>query len=742
MISDTDSDTLSASVSDMMSDISNQSMGALSLPPAQDNVSPDSDLGISGCGGFMPRTPVDKLAPAEGLILSGRVLGHTLNKDKQAAKMRADINKAHVAFESKNEGSDVIIECSSGFYEKVAKPTFCKLSPGYFFNHPSSSFELKKIEPTVDSSGTPEKTLFSFAFITMGVPCKITITLYHTTRTVHVQGSRIMPDGSKAAHWFVKHIMHIQFIELARVHKLKIDQFHAELLKMDTERIVVSSRASAEGPTCAVCFNVMRGTSKPRPCPSGSCQDMLHTGCVQKHKCAVPPLPQLSEGTAAAPGGATALQSLLAPLATAIAATQPSQVSPAITSSRKRSSADVSFLESEVTVLASSSPASIPLPMPSSSSVLTSTTSASQVVPAITFSSQTCSFSSVPLVSTLPPSTRPKVTQKPPPKKAKTLATTPDSVQNEFLNNELDLAKAKISSLESALLDRDNTIKLYAERLKSMEEVRFSTLSNQYLTKTPPSAQIRPQNSNPPPPSLPPQAASIHTQCSRSSVSPPSQCPGSDSMTAVKVELSQLREIVVSLQKSIRVMNSESTSSFTPTAEAGQHATRRTLLPTPAPNPWINGIPPIQQPARNNERFTHPRSNRDFMARAGASNPPPRPANQSKKAWSPSPASLHPNSHSFAGRSRNYQRQSHHPQQQHRQPGHPLGGVRLPLSATAAAKAHWMLHPLSERHQGLPPAGQPPQNQVPPQEQQPAAVVEVTIPVSNRFAPLSENLNI
>ena len=90
-----------------------------------------------------------------------------------------------------------------------------------------------------------------------------------------------------------------------------------------------------------------------------------------------------------------------------------------------------------------------------------------------------------------------------PQKKAKTLATTPDSVQNEFLNNELDLAKAKIASLESALLDRDRTIKIYAERLKAMEGVRFSTLSNQYLTQTPPSAPMTTQSTIPPPPSFP-----------------------------------------------------------------------------------------------------------------------------------------------------------------------------------------------------------------------------------------------
>ena len=205
----------------MMSVISNQSAESQSPSLAQDTVSLDSDLVITGCGGLVARTPVEKSAPVEGLVLSGLVLGHTHNKAKQAAKLKADINKAHVAFISKNDGAEVTIECSSGFYEKVAKPTFCKLSPGKLLDHPSSSFELKMIKPTVDNSGTPEKTQFSFAFVTMGIECKLTITLYHTTRKVQVQGSRVMPDGSKAAHWFVKHVMQREFSKLAQENKLK-----------------------------------------------------------------------------------------------------------------------------------------------------------------------------------------------------------------------------------------------------------------------------------------------------------------------------------------------------------------------------------------------------------------------------------------------------------------------------------------------------------------------------------------
>ena len=201
---------------------------------------------------------------------------------------------------------------------------------------------------------------------------------------------------------------------------------------------------------------------------------------------------------------------LISPLT--IVATAP-QVSPAVSSSRKRSSADVSFMDTEVAVLPSSLPTTVlETPATSSPPSLSYTTSASHTLPEITFSSQVCSFSSAPSAGSLPPSVRQKVASKPPQKRAKTLASTPDSVQNEFLNNELDIAKAKISSLESAIVDRDNTIKLYGQRLKAMEEVQFSTLSRQYLTPTPPSSQPDSQSTTSPTPS-PAPIQCTSTQC-------------------------------------------------------------------------------------------------------------------------------------------------------------------------------------------------------------------------------------
>ena len=226
-------------------------------------------------------------------------------------------------------------------------------------------------------------------------------------------------------------------------------------------------------------------------------------------------------------------------------------------------------------------------------------------------------------------------------------------------------------------------------------------------------------------------------------------------MTAVTVELDQLKEIVINLQTNVQKLNSKSFPSVVSTARVGQHVPRRVLLPTPAPNPWVNGPHPVQQPAGlNAAKPLHPWSNCEYPDRANAPFPPPRyasrtqPVKQPKKAWKPSPARTTPESVSGSSGNHHLQvhhqqvhhQQAHHPQsqQQLRQPGGSLGGVRPPVSATAAARAHWERHAPIQSQQVLPPL-----NQVHFQNQQPFASVEANIPVSNRFAPLlANNLNI
>ena len=76
---------------------------------------------------------------------------------------------------------------------------------------------------------------------------------------------------------------------------------------------------------------------------------------------------------------------------------------------------------------------------------------------------------------------RPKT--KPPGKKSRTTpATTPEGVQVEYLTHEVSFAQTKITSLEAVLRDRDDSIKIMGERIKSLESPHFSNLRSSYFT--------------------------------------------------------------------------------------------------------------------------------------------------------------------------------------------------------------------------------------------------------------------
>ena len=58
----------------------------------------------------------------------------------------------------------------------------------------------------------------------------------------------------------------------------------------------------------------------------------------------------------------------------------------------------------------------------------------------------------------------------------------------------MNLAQAKITSLEAALKERESTIKIMADRMKASESARLSHLGSQYLTPTLPFVPTAPSS--------------------------------------------------------------------------------------------------------------------------------------------------------------------------------------------------------------------------------------------------------
>ena len=504
------------------------------------------------------------------------LLNHALNQVKQTDQLMADIGKTAVSFEPNTDGSSVNIDCNPGFYHHIVHPFFSQLSEGYQTNHPDTSFSLIKNRLDFDTNKIEQSRFLQFLFYTGSVEQNLHVHLYHSTRRVQVQGAALMPDKSTAAVWFVNHILKDVFTTKARTSRQSIDDFHDSLLAMAASstsssrapgrRKVAATSANAGRKVCIQCNKTIHGNIRQPPiCPKGICTGFIHKECILKHtSCpapftfplASPPPPSLSAPPLAlSPPAFPALTDSVPVRAGTMAGLS-------LGGGEKRTAEDANLSALDVSTAAAPQPlaclssfAVTSLPAPSSTTAVTSFT-----------------FSATPH---LPPSlphptgTRPK-SLKPPAKRSRTPATTPEAVQVEYLQNEISLAQAKITSLQAALNSRDDTILILGERIKTMEEPRFDRLRAQYLSPTPP-----------PPTASPPYEAEMAVEQVRLEMSAMRGQLMSE-LTTLKgqlfCEMTSLKEAIVS--------TANHTCTHPPTA-----ATSPAVL-TPAPPPAFPFPPP------------------------------------------------------------------------------------------------------------------------------------------------------
>ena len=83
--------------------------------------------------------------------------------------------------------------------------------------------------------------------------------------------------------------------------------------------------------------------------------------------------------------------------------------------------------------------------------------------------------------------------KQPPSKRPKSSLITPENVHIEYLNQEINIVKTKITSLESQLQEKDERIQILQDNIKAMEAQRLSNLFPQYLS---PNTQQTPHQNN------------------------------------------------------------------------------------------------------------------------------------------------------------------------------------------------------------------------------------------------------
>ena len=150
-----------------------------------------------------------------------------LNKTKQTAGIYRDAFIQDFKVVQKDQDRNINVECSSGFYAQVAKPTICSLSQDYIPPILGFSITCTDITKNIDGSGNEfNLTMFFKVCQANGNSRKVTIHVHHSTRLVQIQGGSTMPDGSNSALWFLQNVLLGKFQVLAKAKSYNITSFN------------------------------------------------------------------------------------------------------------------------------------------------------------------------------------------------------------------------------------------------------------------------------------------------------------------------------------------------------------------------------------------------------------------------------------------------------------------------------------------------------------------------------------
>ena len=134
---------------------------------------------------------------------------YTLNRDKLLNNLIRDSDKPDTVVEVNNHDSNVNIQCNSGYFHAVVRPSFSSLDDeritrvinGLSVSLPTPPKTLK------DSTSLNQTLLYQFIVTTLGnLPIKVSVHLHLTSRLIQVQGGARLANTT-AAIWFHNHFV-------------------------------------------------------------------------------------------------------------------------------------------------------------------------------------------------------------------------------------------------------------------------------------------------------------------------------------------------------------------------------------------------------------------------------------------------------------------------------------------------------------------------------------------------------
>ena len=230
-----------------------------------------------------PSTDLIGPAPSSGTCRTAR---YTLNQQKQTDKIRDDAVIDDYEINVNNKDQNVTVKCSSGFYLQVARAYLGYLKDKSVLSCEGIAIVVDKSVVTKDQLGTEATKQISLTFMSnqrfLG---GVSVHLHHSTRTVQIQGSAIMPDNSRAALWFLKKCILVQFKIQAKEKHFMIKNTNATFLDGPSNQPAnknIHTQGSHHSNNCSYCNCGFNTQSKPSRC--SLCENYFHKStCIKDH---------------------------------------------------------------------------------------------------------------------------------------------------------------------------------------------------------------------------------------------------------------------------------------------------------------------------------------------------------------------------------------------------------------------------------------------------------------------------
>ena len=312
---------------------------------------------------------------------------------------------------------------------------------------------MKEVVPMVDTNNIEANIKIVFSFQQQNVDLGgVVVHLHHSTRTIQIQGSRVI-NSQKAALWFTNYVV-ARIREQAKIKQYQIRNFNEVLIRSS-----LSSSSNLQGNfnnTCHHCENIFNIQSKPTFCDL--CLKYCHRTCIKDHKktCKLKTVNSSVRNPSSSVSSQIPL-SLLRPIPNEV--TMTSSIDPALVISRVHTpTLSTSTITSSLTSSAVNS---------LSSSLSNYSTTRGSITSSLVSTSQA-------------PPTRQK--NDPPRRQAQKKAQDPDdNLTIEFLQRELNATRARITQLDTEIEDKNKRISILKARVDFLEERENKNIYDKYF---------------------------------------------------------------------------------------------------------------------------------------------------------------------------------------------------------------------------------------------------------------------